>query len=840
MFTILRFTFAPTPSTLRRQGRRSRTRSIASICSALAFALFVARTFGNPPVAKYIFPAGGQRGTTVEARVGGCFFHGEAGFEMLGSGVKAPATIRQIDTIWFESPLIPQPASQQAEDYPKDYACTIKIAPDAEAGLRGWRAWTSQGATSAMPFVIGDLPEVVERETQGAGPVRVKLPVTINGRIFPRENVDVWTFHAGAGERITCDVSAKRLGSPLDAELRISDPAGKPVAAQLVRADGDPRLHFTAGADGIYQVRIHDVAYGGLQNYVYRLTISADPCVDHIYPLGGRRGSRVHFDLFGHALTANAQDLQLPDGANLLPESSRGDSPVASGGFRLIQFDQNGHPANAIRVAVDDLPEVLEVEPNDRPTDVKPVEIPVILNGRIDHPGDVDYWAIDAKKGQPVDMDLWAGRLGSPLDSVLSVEDASGKQLFRNDDRASGQPDSRLAFKAPADGIYYIRVEDRFASRGGKEFAYRLHVATPPPDFWLTLSADAITLPRPIDSPADATAKKPPPPVTLKVEVERLGGFAGPVQLTLDGLPDGVTADNAIIPARQTTALVKLTAAPYAKIAVSHLRVRGTADVAGAPLTHAAFFAAPQLAPMQDVILAVAMVTPFKEIGVYEHPFVPCGSIFHRRYSLDRGGFVGPITVDLADRQIRHLQGVWGPKLVIPDGADSFDYWVGLACEMELGRTSRAVIALTGTVKDFDGSEHVVSFSSVEPNDQFVSVATAPLINVGLDQPSVLAVPGGQTDLTVHVQRAKALLDQAVRVELILPAGSDHFNIHADPLSLDRGQSDGVLHIHFGSQPIGSPIPVLIQATAPGPKDQSQAQTHLEFAPQPPSSRTQS
>ena len=46
-----------------------------------------------------------------------------------------------------------------------------------------------------MKFVVGDLPEVIESEIDGQPiPERVSLPVTINGRIFPREDVDIWTF----------------------------------------------------------------------------------------------------------------------------------------------------------------------------------------------------------------------------------------------------------------------------------------------------------------------------------------------------------------------------------------------------------------------------------------------------------------------------------------------------------------------------------------------------------------------------------------------------------------------------------------------------------------------
>src|SRR5262249_22565784 len=169
----------------------------------------------NPPVASYIFPAGGQRGTTVKVRVGGLFLHQRCGFEMLGPGIEASKELRRTRTLWFEGPLLPLPDSQQAEDYPQDMAGQVGLAADARLGVRHWRLWTSQGATPAMKFVVGDLPEVVEDEIEGDPvPVEVKLPVTINGRIFPREDVDVWSFSARKGQSITCEVQAARLGSP--------------------------------------------------------------------------------------------------------------------------------------------------------------------------------------------------------------------------------------------------------------------------------------------------------------------------------------------------------------------------------------------------------------------------------------------------------------------------------------------------------------------------------------------------------------------------------------------------------------------------------------------------
>src|SRR2546428_12770161 len=102
---------------------------------------------------------------------------------------------------------------------------------DAPLGVRAWRLWNSQGATSAKKFMVGDLPEIVEEEIDGAPvPREVRLPVTINGRIFPRENVDIWAFEARKGQVISAEVCAARLGSPLDSRLEIRDPQGRRIA----------------------------------------------------------------------------------------------------------------------------------------------------------------------------------------------------------------------------------------------------------------------------------------------------------------------------------------------------------------------------------------------------------------------------------------------------------------------------------------------------------------------------------------------------------------------------------------------------------------------------------
>src|SRR2546423_1266725 len=209
------------------------------------------------PYVSYIFPAGGQRGTTVKFRVGGHYLHGEAAFSMYGAGVKASDRVREVPTVWFEGPIVPLPASQQKEDYPKDHAGEVQVAADAPLGQRLWRVRTSQGVAPAMPFVVGDLPEIVEEEIDGKPiPVEVQLPVTINGRIFPREDVDIWAFHAKQGQMVWCEALAARIGSGLEPRLEIIGASGGRLAENSGYFGDDAFVRFTAAADGVYQSRI--------------------------------------------------------------------------------------------------------------------------------------------------------------------------------------------------------------------------------------------------------------------------------------------------------------------------------------------------------------------------------------------------------------------------------------------------------------------------------------------------------------------------------------------------------------------------------------------------------
>ncbi len=292
-----------------------RIRLIAPPLALVAAVVFaIARPAeAEPPVASYIFPAGGQRGTTVAVRVGGLYLNDACDFHLLGAGVSASSRIRATRTVWFEGPFLDRPASQNPEVYPKDFAGSVQLDASALPGVRYWRLSTSQGTTPLKKFVIGELPEIVEDEIEGDPvPVPIHLPVTINGRIFPREDVDIWSFSARAGDVVSCQVAAARIGSPLDARLEVRGADGRLVAENAEVPGPDAGLHFRAPADGEYQLRICDSAFRGNQDYVYRLTVTKGPALDAVYPLGGRHNSQVELHLTGANLPTDVVRVKLP------------------------------------------------------------------------------------------------------------------------------------------------------------------------------------------------------------------------------------------------------------------------------------------------------------------------------------------------------------------------------------------------------------------------------------------------------------------------------------------------------------------------------------------------
>ena len=127
---------------------------------------------------------------------------------------------------------------------------------------------------------------------------------------------------------------------------------------------------------------------------------------------------------------------------------------------------------------IDDLPNVTKSGTNKTIASAQELKLPVAVDGNCEETS-FDYYAFRAKKGQRVAVEVVANRLGSPLDPVVRLLDAAGKELIYCDDDAAIGSDARFSFTAPSAGRYLIELRD-IGYQGGPKYHYRLRVGNFP------------------------------------------------------------------------------------------------------------------------------------------------------------------------------------------------------------------------------------------------------------------------------------------------------------------------------------------------------------------------
>ncbi|NLS91276.1 MAG: hypothetical protein GXX96_03710 [Planctomycetaceae bacterium] len=430
----------------------------------------------------------------------------------------------------------------------------ITVDPDAKPGRREIRVVTKLGVSNPLPFYLGQVPEVArkpmktcqlpvlgkEHLAQRKRPpeeeeLKVTLPCTMNGQIAAGE-VNRYRFEAAKGQRLVISAKARDLvpyvadGVPgwFQAVLKLYDASGQELAYNDdFRFRPDPVIFFEAPEDGEYVLTINEALFRGRESFVYRITVSELPFVTSIFPLGGRVGEPVTIEM---------------DGWNLEKCTLAAPPKEAKPGDHLIAATNGEFVSNYVPFALDTLPECLDTESNDEPPKAQKVTLPVIVNGRADHPGDWDVFEVEGKAGETIVAEVRARRLGSPFDSFVKVTGPDGKVIALNDDHfdaGSGlntdHADSYLMVKLPADGKYFVHIGDT-SRRGGKEYAYRLRISLPQPDFELRVVPSRIVL----RSKASAN---------VTVYAIRKDGYTGPIKLSFKDLPEGLESAGATLAA---------------------------------------------------------------------------------------------------------------------------------------------------------------------------------------------------------------------------------------------------------------------------------------------------
>jgi hypothetical protein len=97
-----------------------------------------------------------------------------------------------------------------------------------------------------------------------------------------------------------------------------------------------------------------------------------------------------------------------------------------------------------------------EKEPNNGFREAPGAKPPLNLRGALDSGGDVDVFRVDLESGQTLRAEVWAARLGSTLDAMLTLYTSQGAVLASVDDTAGRDP--ILEYRVTATGDYFLAV----------------------------------------------------------------------------------------------------------------------------------------------------------------------------------------------------------------------------------------------------------------------------------------------------------------------------------------------------------------------------------------------
>lgn len=567
-----------------------------------------------------ISPAGGQQGTTVDVSLSnGADL--EESRELLFShpGIKAAVKTQEVDGK-------PQPIFGQ-------FAVTID--PSVPTGVYDVRSVGRYGVSNPRSFVVGSRPEVKEVEPNNNAETAQKLGINtvLNGLSNSATDLDHYKISLKAGERVVIRCESMSIDSRLDATLELYAPDGRLLQYTRNRVGRDPLIDVTAGVDGDYLLKVYDFLYQGSADHFYRLSVSRAPHVEFVLPPSGVPGTTGEYTLYGHLLPGGTPSSYEIDGVKLdalkvsvampqEPQSEQGavNVPAVSAGLEGVTYrvESPEGVSNPVLIHAAKAAPVAEAEPNDEAAKAQAVTAPTEVYGQFQARRDIDYFTFTAAANTVYWIEVFGQRNGSNADPYLIVEqvtkEADGKETVKqlaalDDNPANLKPfafdtftsDPAYRFVAPAEGTYRVSVRDRyFESRGDPRLTYRLAIRPEVPDYRLfTISA----LPKGADQANNPEAwdlvLRRGQSSAIEVLCERRDGFALPIELKVEGLPEGVTASPAVLHPGQTSTLVWLNSNDQAAAWIGSIKVVGTVREENAAANQALASAEATLAGVQ-------------------------------------------------------------------------------------------------------------------------------------------------------------------------------------------------------------------------------------------------
>ncbi|MEO2035931.1 MAG: PPC domain-containing protein [Planctomycetaceae bacterium] len=630
------------------------------------------------------------------------------------------------------------------------------------------------GGTGSRPFIVGDLPELVETESNStvehAEPTT--LPVTLNGRIHGERDADYFRFKLNAGESVVCEVMAGRIGSPLDPLVELQDGDGVPLVTRQVHIGSDPVLLFSAEDDGEYLLRVTNVTFHGSPAHVYRINLTKQPHIQFAFPTGGQAG------------TTQDVELHLLSGTKTQVVSRAIEFPERHGEFLYHDSELK----NSVLLIADTSPNSVEREPNDDLKTATEIALPQTVSGRFLTEADEDWFRFGAKKEQILQITCRAFPPGTSAMPNIAITDHDGNLLVETRSVTSTAGVCRILWTAPQSGIFHVKASDlRQGSRGGPDFLYRLSVVPAKPDFVLTLASDNIGVVQGAKSQVD-------------VSVERFGGFSGAIDLSLEGLPPGCTVSDHQVPAGAGSFKLEIAATEDVPVSSTQVRLIGRAECDGCTLERTGqgrhlgvdSEGVSVGRPSPEQLHLTVLHKPLFQLACSEaYHYAHRGTVFPYAMEVERlHGFDGEIIVQRGDRQNRDMDGVEIWNAVIPPGSSKVDVPIYLPESMHINVQSQSQLYSQAFARfqDSHGREQSMLLVAAKRN---MMRTLPPVVKLQAVDREVLAQPGGTVRCGLHLERTSNY-PGPMNVTLLEPKG----DFLAEPLEIPGGESDVQLTVH--------------------------------------------
>lgn len=470
----------------------------------------------------YLYPSGGQVGTTVEIEAGGLNINKATKVLFSHEGISAEIEpIKESASAKRKRRRLNDQSSPQLADRVK---LRITIAADVPCGMYDLRLQGVSGVSNMLPFEVASYPNFVENNRASQrNPNRVtSLPAVLCGYVTPG-GVDYFNFEGEKGQTIVATVKARQM-VPYIADavpgwfqpvLKIVDSEGREVAySDDYHHNVDPVIITTLPKNDNYTVIIHDAIYRGREDFNYRIHLGVIPFVTGRYPAYGTVGKSIKQQLEGVNLGATTAKVKVKKvGYNSLTfTNSIGTSDAVSfyalpKGVKHIQTPKEGAVLNVESAISDSLTSAVKVK----------------------------RYIINAQMREPIIVELIGRRNGSRIDAVMRLKDCYGKVVAKKDDTEDPlqgmmtfHADPVLKYTPKRSEVLILEVEDLYQGYGA-DYHYLLWRHRQMPTF------NAFVAPANITVPAGGTA-------TFRVDIT--GKVKRPANLIVEGLPAGFTTSS--------------------------------------------------------------------------------------------------------------------------------------------------------------------------------------------------------------------------------------------------------------------------------------------------------